>query len=299
MPMPSQGASGRVWPSRSRELTFPLYSVLVRSHLKCCAWFWSPQLKKEEDLLERVLQRPQRWWGVWYRFLMRKDCRSWDCLVWRRLGGDTINVYKSLKGRCQKDDARLFSVVHSDRTRNNGYKKSHKKFLINTRKNFCTLRVAEHWNRSPQTSWSIPLWRCPKSIWTYFCVICFRWSCLGSRVGLDHLQRWWSSKLNSSVILWHCSDSWKTWQDMGKCKVFSLEGVSDLVNYRFAGISGRTRSRAHALLLPSLAAVLLLLWSFLRTPQTGDSFCAVESWAASGALLSLVHRCVVTSASFA
>jgi len=40
-------------------------------------------------------------------------------------------------------------VVPSDRTRGNGYEPKHRKFQLNTRKNFITLRVMEHWNRLP------------------------------------------------------------------------------------------------------------------------------------------------------
>ena len=98
--------------------------------------------------------RPQTGWETWNVSFLRKGWKTWGCSAWGGddWGEDFISVYKYLKCGSQVDEARLFSVVPSNRTRGNGQKLEHREFLTNMRKEFFTVRVTgtEHWHRLPR-----------------------------------------------------------------------------------------------------------------------------------------------------
>ena len=56
----------------------------------------------------------------------------------RQLRVDLFNVYEYLKGECQENGDRLFSVLSVDKTRGNRHKLKQGKFQLNMRKHFLT-----------------------------------------------------------------------------------------------------------------------------------------------------------------
>ena len=86
---------------KDKSLIVPLYKAIVRPHLEYCIQAWSPYLRKDIDMLEKIQRRATKL--IPGLRDLRYEERLKECglttLETRRLrGGDQIEVFKILNG---------------------------------------------------------------------------------------------------------------------------------------------------------------------------------------------------------
>jgi ribonuclease P/MRP protein subunit RPP40 len=137
---------------KSKEIMVRLYKALVRPHLEYCVQVWSPYLRKDINMLERVQRRATKmiegYWDMEYSERLKK--LGLISLEKRRVRGDLIQVFKMIKGFDKLDFGSFFTTSSLERTRGHSFKLLKNRSRVDLRKNFFSQRVINSWNCLPQ-----------------------------------------------------------------------------------------------------------------------------------------------------
>ena len=156
----------RAFHFRTKDTLIPLYKTFVRPKMEFSAAVWSPWTMKDEEILERVQKRLVRslsdCHGDSYEEKLKKA--GLTTLKERRVRGDLIEAYKTLKGMNSVEKTEWFDIRTNETTRptrgNTVIVDGDEKMKIETlyknqaageiRNNFFTVRVVRSWNELPE-----------------------------------------------------------------------------------------------------------------------------------------------------
>jgi len=109
--------------SRTRGVIIPLYSALMRPHLKNGVQFWAPHNKMIRGLEHLCCEDRLRELGL---FSLEK----------KRLQGNLMAAFQHLKGTYRKEREYIFSRSCCDSTRSNDFKLRGGRFRLDISKKF-------------------------------------------------------------------------------------------------------------------------------------------------------------------
>ena len=137
---------------KNKDSMVSLYKALVRPRLEFCIQAWSPYLRKDIDMIERVQRRATKLIEGYHNFSYEDRLKKTGLILLekRRVRGDLIQVFKMLKGFDKVDFRIFFEISSNDKTRGHSFKLVKKGSKGDIRKNFFTQRVVNSWNSLPQ-----------------------------------------------------------------------------------------------------------------------------------------------------
>jgi hypothetical protein len=124
-----------------------LFTSLVRPHLEFMNIAWTPQLVRDQDLLEQVQRRATRLIPGFkeYDYEQRLRLLNLPSLAFRRLRGDMIDTYKFTHGIYTSQPI-LQAAPESSITRGHKFKLLKVRSKTKIRANFYSNRITESWN---------------------------------------------------------------------------------------------------------------------------------------------------------
>ena len=153
------GAIRRSFSYMDNTMFLQLYTSLVRPHLEYGNAVWNPRYKKDVTMIENVQKRATKLIPQLRDLPYKERLKQLKLptLVYRRLRGDMIEVYKLTHS---KYDPAVSDILHKhdkqDRTRGHSEKLYKKKFRTEVRRHTFTQRVVDPWNSLPEKVISAP-----------------------------------------------------------------------------------------------------------------------------------------------
>ena len=141
-----------------RYITVPLFRTLygsyVRPHLEFSIQAWSPYLVQDRDKLEKVQRSATKTVrGIRnHSYEERLKTIGIHRLSKRRERGDLIETYKIMNGIENLDREKFFHINPETRTRGGDGKIFIERSRLEVRRNFFSKRVANKWNKLPETT---------------------------------------------------------------------------------------------------------------------------------------------------